>query len=49
MFLDTKAKASRVGEVLALELVLFHLEPALKDLQGFFAADLRQNHSIPNI
>lgn len=41
VFLDTKAKAARVGEVLAPELVLLHLEPSLKDLQRLVAADLR--------
>lgn len=46
VFLDTKAKASGVGEVLALELVLLHLEPTLEDLQRLVAADLR--HRIPN-
>lgn len=42
MLLDTKAKASSVGEVLALELVLLHLESSLEDLQRLVAADLRQ-------
>lgn len=40
VFLDTKAKAAGVGEVLALELVLLHLKPSLKDLQRLIAADL---------
>lgn len=41
VFLDTKAKAAGIGEVLALELVLLHLKPSLKDLQRLIAADLR--------
>lgn len=40
VFLDPKAKASSVGEVLALELVLLHLESSLKDLQCLVAAYL---------
>lgn len=41
VLLDTKAKASSVGEVLALELVLFHLESSLEDLQRLVTAHLR--------
>lgn len=40
VFLDTKAEASRVGEVFALELILLHLQPSLKDLQRLVAPDL---------
>lgn len=42
VLLDTKAKASSVGEVLALELVLLHLESSLKDLQRLVTAYLRE-------
>lgn len=40
VLLDTKAKASSVGEVLALKLVLLHLESSLKDLQRLVTAYL---------
>lgn len=40
VLLDSEAKAARVGEVLALKLVLLHLKPSLKDLQRLVSADL---------
>lgn len=40
MLLDTEPEATGVGEVLALELVLLHLEPSLEDLQRLVPADL---------
>lgn len=39
MLLDAEAKVARLGEVLALELVLLDLEAALEDLLGLGPAD----------
>ena len=48
VLLNSEAKAARVGEVLALKLVLLHLKPSLKDLQRLLSADLRHNIESAN-
>lgn len=40
---DTETEAAGGGEVLLLQLVLLHLEGAIKDLVGLEAADLHTN------
>lgn len=44
VLLDTKAEASSVREVFALELILLNLQPSLEDLQCLVSADLH-NHT----
>lgn len=47
VLLYSKAKATSVGKVLALELILLHLEPSLKDLQGLFPTNLGKRKTQP--